>query len=55
MKYQNTKTGFVFDSDSECSGEDWVGLSSSPTTKEEKKVKEEPVEPKRTKKNGNSK
>lgn len=54
MKYQNTKTGFVFDSDSKCSGEDWVKLSPSPA-KEEKKVKEEPVEPKRTKKNGNSK
>lgn len=55
MKYQNTKTGFVFDSDSKCSGEDWVKLSPSPATKEDKKEKEEPVEPKRTKKNGNSK
>ena len=55
MKYQNTKTGFVFDSDSKCSGEDWVDLSPSPATKEPKAVKEEPVEPKRTKKNGNSK
>ncbi len=55
MKYQNTKTGFVFDSDSMCSGEDWVKLSPHPTAKEAKAVKEEPIEPKRTKKNGNSK
>lgn len=53
MKYQNTKTGFVFDSDSECRGEDWVRLDPLPAKTEE--AKEEPKEPKRTRKNGNSK
>lgn len=68
MKYQNTKTGFVFDSDTECAGEDWVKLDPLPAAKEVKKlqkvekpekvekVKEEkPVKAKRTKKDGISK
>lgn len=53
MKYQNTKTGFVFESDSECKGEDWVKLDPRPVSKEDKG--EEPKTVKRTKKNGNSK
>lgn len=56
MKYQNVKTGFVFDSDSECTGEDWVKLSPSPAPRKVEEVKEEKEEkPKRTRKNGNSK
>lgn len=53
MKYQHTKTGFVFESDSECSGADWVKLDPLPT--KEAKAKDEPIETKRNKKNGNSK
>lgn len=55
MKYQNTKTGFVFESETDCSGEDWVKLNPSAPAKEEKVVKDEPITPKRAKKNGNSK
>ena len=51
MKYQNTKTGVIFDSDCECTGADWVILNPAPVAVE---VEEKP-EPKRNKKNGNSK
>ncbi len=56
MKYQNTKTGFVFDSGSECTGEDWVRLDPLPAPKEVKEIKDEkPIKAKRTKKDGNGK
>lgn len=32
MKYQNIKTGFVFESDSICAGEDWRVISASPVS-----------------------
>ena len=62
MKYLNKKTGFVFNSDSECVGEDWVKVQSSPEAPAPEKapskepVKEEKKEekPKRAKK-GNAK
>ena len=50
MKYQNTKTGFIFDSDSECKGEDWVLLNPTPAPVKEEK---EPT-PKRSKNGSNS-
>ena len=55
MKYQNTKTGFIFDSDCECAGEDWVTLSPSSVASKEpeaakEEVKEKPKANKRTKK-----
>ncbi len=50
MKYQNTKTGVIFDSECECTGEDWVLLSPLPVKEEDK----EKPKPKRTKKDGNS-
>lgn len=52
MKYQNTKTGFVFESDSECKGADWVMLNPPSDVEEEKT---EPVKARRTRNNGNSK
>ena len=52
MRYQNTKTGFIFESDSECKGEDWVELNSRPASKNDEEEKPKTV--KRTKKNGNS-
>ena len=53
MKYQNIKTGFVFESDSECKGKDWVRLNSSPVSEDAKE--EKPTRAKRTKKDGNDK
>lgn len=53
MKYQNTKTGVIFDSDCECTGPDWVILNPAPVAVEVE-VEEKP-KPKRNKKNGNSK
>ncbi len=55
MKYQNTKTGCIFESDCECAGEDWVTLSPSSVASEEpeaakEEVKEKPKANKRTKK-----
>lgn len=47
MKYRNTKTGFVFDSDTECKGEDWEKLNSPSTSKETKE--EKPAKAKRIK------
>lgn len=37
MKYMNTKTGYVFESDAEIKGGNWVKLNSQPsvTKKEE--------------------
>ena len=37
MKYQNTRTGFVFESDCECNGEDLIVLESSPSNTETEK------------------
>lgn len=42
MKYRNIKTGFIFETDSECTGEGWELISSSPKKAEPKKA--EPVE-----------
>ena len=42
MKYRNIKTGFIFETDSECTGEGWELISSSPQKAEPKKA--EPVE-----------
>lgn len=42
MKYTNKKTGFIFESDSECTGDGWELISSSPKKAEPKKA--EPVE-----------
>lgn len=42
MKYINKITGFIFESDSECRGEGWELISSSPKKAEPKKA--EPVE-----------
>lgn len=42
MKYRNIKTGFIFETDSECTGEGWELVSSSPKKAEPKKA--EPVE-----------
>ena len=53
MKYQNIKTGFVFESDSECKGEGWVKLN--PRSAPDETNEEKPVKTKRTKKDGNSK
>lgn len=48
MRYQNTKTGFVFETPCELNGEDWVKLPSpSPKVKEKE---EKPVRAKREKK-----
>ena len=47
MKYRNIKTGFIFETDSECTGEGWELVSSSPKKAEPKKAEpkeEEPVE-----------
>ncbi len=55
MKYQNTKTGFVFDSDSECKGEDWVRLDPPSAPVKEEVKEDKPVKAKRTKKDGNGK
>lgn len=33
MKYQNIKTGFVFEAKTEIKGEDWVKLDPQPTLK----------------------
>lgn len=41
MKYQNTKTGFIFESDSEIAGKDWVKLSP-PVSAKEDPIKEPP-------------
>lgn len=41
MKYRNIKTGFIFETDSECTGEGWE-LISSPKKVESKKA--EPIE-----------
>ena len=62
MKYLNKKTGFVFNSDSECVGEDWVEVQSSPEAPDTvQTLVKEPVQedkkeekPKRAKK-GNAK
>ena len=51
MKYQNTKTGFVFDFKSEIAGEHWVKLDA-PLVVEEKTEEIKPAPKKRTKKNG---
>ena len=37
MKYQNTKTGFVFESDCECHGEGLIKIESSPSNAETEK------------------
>lgn len=42
MKYINKITGFIFESDSECTGDGWELVSSSPKKAEPKKA--EPVE-----------
>ena len=42
MKYINKITGFIFESDSECTGDGWELISSSPKKAEPKKA--EPVE-----------
>ena len=39
MKYQNVKTGFIFDSDSACKGEDLILIESSPKKKQVEEVK----------------
>jgi hypothetical protein len=39
MKYQNVKTGFIFDSDSVCKGEDLILIESSPKKKQVEEVK----------------
>lgn len=47
MKYRNTKTGFVFESDALCKGDGWEPISSSPTPPEKPRKaepKEEPIE-----------
>ena len=33
MKYKNTKTGFVFEANTEIKGEDWVKLDPQPSLK----------------------
>lgn len=48
MKYQNTKTGFVFDTPCELKGEDWVLLPGPSSKVKEKENK--PVKPKKEKK-----
>lgn len=42
MKYINKITGFIFESDSECTGDGWELVSSSPKKAEPKKA--EPIE-----------
>ena len=49
MIYQNKKTGFVFESDSVCNGEDWTEVQSSPIKEEATEIEEKPKK-KRTKK-----
>lgn len=51
MKYRNIKTGFVFESDTECKGEDWEALSPSPKVApvQQPDVEDKP-KPKRVKK-----
>ena len=44
MKYQNVKTGFVFETDSICTGEDWVRMSSPVPVKAKETEEEKPVE-----------
>ena len=46
MKYRNIKTGFIFETDSECTGEGWELVSSSPKKAELKKVEPKEAEPK---------
>lgn len=46
MKYINKITGFIFESDSECTGEGWELVSSSPKKAEPKKVEPKEAEPK---------
>lgn len=56
MKYQNVKTGAVFESDSICVGEDWKEVQPSPAPAEVESPKEPEKKPqprtkaKRTKK-----
>lgn len=49
MKYQNTKTGFVFETPCELSGEDWVKMPSPSSVVKEKEEKK-PVRAKKEKK-----
>lgn len=42
MKYQNTKTGFVFETKSEVKAEGWVLLDPRPTIAEDKKPEPKP-------------
>lgn len=42
MKYKNIKTGFVFESNTEVKGEDWVELSPLPSVYEENEPKPAP-------------
>lgn len=39
MWYQNIKTGFVFESKTEITGEDWVKLNPQPNVSEDTKPK----------------
>lgn len=48
MKYQNTKTGFVFETPCKLEGADWVEISSPSSKVKEKEVK--PVRAKKEKK-----
>lgn len=50
MKYRNIKTGFEFESDSECKGEDWESLSPSPVAPVQQPDEEVKTKPKRTRK-----
>jgi hypothetical protein len=48
-QYKNIKTGFIFSTECELNGEDWVKLSPAPVITEEKEVEEEkPVNKKRS-------
>jgi hypothetical protein len=50
MRYQNTKTGFVFDSDAECHGEDLIVIEPSPVIEQAEKEKPKKATKKATKK-----
>ena len=48
MKYRNTKTGFVFESDALCEGDGWEPISSTPEPPVKKEELKEDVKPKKT-------
>lgn len=50
MEYRNKKTGFVFESDCTCSGEDWETLSPKPDVAPVQPAENEDKPKKRTKK-----